>query len=374
MIVMNPHKPINVNEPQSEERRHFMLKDLLESRNVDWSWINKTFKNSPAAFEEILFRIHYKRKKLLPGESVSRILLFLSTGYLSTNDIRYFNEFLWFYKENDHEKDLMDGCMERFNASLDEKGCHHLPESLMQYRVDTSGRDLDKIAFSNNTSLKVCLIGFPPFFGPVIKQLKKDGHQVEQFFLPYHPSKLINRLLKFRLPVKLLSVLKGNFYSYKTLDYDYKDERIGKELKKGKFDIGFHKLNFIIKENIFDSFRLGLLNDHWGYLPLLRGKSTIAYSLLLDVPVVSTIHFINQGIDSGPIVGYQYAQYSNAGSADDVRNSLKKQMPARVVTAIEYAGSSEFTARENTKEAGVTFYEMHPWLDDHIKSRILKKK
>jgi len=374
MIVMNPHKPINANEPQSDELRHFLLKDLLESRNVDWSWINKTFKNSPASFADILFRIHYKRKKLLPGESVSRILLFLSTGYLSTNDVRYFNEFLWFYKENDHEKDLMDGCMERFNANLDEKGRHHLPENLLQYPVNTAERDLDKIPFSNNnTPMRICLIGFPPFFPSIIKELRKEGHQVEQFFLPYHPNKHINRLLKIKIFVKLISMLKGNFFSYKTLDYDHKDEQIGKELKKGNFDIGFHKLNFIIRENIFNSFRLGLLNDHWGYLPLLRGKSTIAYSLLLDVPVISTIHFINQGIDSGPIVGYQHAEYTNAGSADEVRTVLRKKMPERVVAAIKYAGDNSFAAKENTKDAGITFYEIHPWLSDHINTRILKK-
>lgn len=163
------------------------------------------------------------------------------------------------------------------------------------------------------------------FFASIIKELRKEGHQVEQFFLPYHPNKQISRLLKIKIFVKLISILKGNFYPYKTLDYDHKDEQIGKELKKGNFDIGFHKLNFIIRENIFGSFRLGLLNDHWGYLPLLRGKSTIAYSLLLDVPVISTVHFINQGIDSGPIVGYQHAEYTNAGSADDVRSVLRKK-------------------------------------------------
>ncbi|HRI25355.1 MAG TPA: formyltransferase family protein [Ferruginibacter sp.] len=374
MLAMDTHKSINKNEPQAEVLRPFLLKDLLESRNIDWTWINKTFRNSPAAFEEVLFRIHYKRKKLLPGESVSRILLFLSTGYLSTNDIRYFNEFLWFYKETEHEKEMMDGCMERFHASLDEKGCHHLPESLVQYPVNTAGRDLDSITVINNSPLKVCLIGFPPFFGPVIKQLKKEGHQVHQYFIPYHPNRYINRLLKFKLPVKLLSMLKGNFYTYKTLNYDPRDEQIGKELKKEKFDIGFHKLNLIIRENIFGSFRLGLLNDHWGYLPLMRGKSTIAYSLLLDVPVISTIHFINEGIDSGPIVGYQMAQYSNAASADDVRGILKKKMPQRVVAAIKFAGSNNFTSKENNKEAGATFYEMHPWLNEHINSRILKKK
>lgn len=373
MIGMNPHKPIKVNEPQSDESRHFLLKDLLESRNIDWSWINKMFKNSPGCFEEILFRIHYKRKKLLPGESVSRILLFLSTGYLSTNDVRYFNEFLWFYKENDHEKDLMNGCMERFNASLDENGCHHLPANLVKYPFDTAGRDLDKTELITNTPLRICLIGFPPFFASIIKELRREGHQVEQYFLPYHPNKYINSLLKIKLLVKLASMLKGNFYSYKTLNYDHKDEQIGKELKKGNFDIGFHKLNFIIRENIFGSFRLGLLNDHWGYLPLLRGKSTIAYSLLMDVPVISTIHFINQGIDSGPIVGYQYAECNNAGSAEDVRKILKKKMPERVVAAIKYAGSNAFAAKENIKNAGITFYEMHPWLNEHITAHIFKK-
>ena len=49
-------------------------------------------------------------------------------------------------------------------------------------------------------------------------------------------------------------------------------------------------------------------------------------------------------------------------------------MPERIVTAIKYAGSSEFTAWENKKEAGITFYEMHPWLNDHINTHILEKK
>ncbi len=372
MLVMNPHKPIQINEPQSEQWRPFQLKDLLESRNIDWSWINKTFKASPQHFEEILFRIHYKRNKLLPGESAARILLFLSTGYLSTNDIRYFNEFLWFYKEGEHNKEIGEGCMERFNANLNEKGCHCLPEILMQYPVDTAARDLDGLSVKGHVPLRVCLIGFPPFFGPIIKALKKEGHHVEQFFLPYHPNKKINSLLKLAFPVKLLSMLKGNFYSYKTLNYEHKDERIGKELRKGNFDIGFHKLNFIIRENIYGAFRMGLLNDHWGYLPFLRGKSTIAYSLLLDVPVTSTIHFVEQGIDSGAIVGYQGTGHTKASSPEDVRDVLRKKMPERVLAAIRYAGGENFTAKENRKEAGLTFYEIHPWLNEHICSRILR--
>ena len=66
MLVMDPHKTIPLNEALPEPQPNFQLADLLESRNVDWSWINKTLKSAPAVFEELLFRVHFKRNKRLP--------------------------------------------------------------------------------------------------------------------------------------------------------------------------------------------------------------------------------------------------------------------------------------------------------------------
>jgi len=371
MQIMDPSKSINTNEFQSNGMNLFDIQELLEGENIDWGSIEKKLKTTPEQFEELLFKIHYKRKKSWPAEKRSIILNFLSIAYLSTDDVRYFNEFLWFYIENGIDKTLMDGCMERFNSNLDEKGYHRLPDKLNRYPIDIKSHDLrlanDKII----PSLRVCLIGFPPFFGTIIKRLKKDGHQVEQFFLPYHPNKYINRFLKLKLPVKILSLLAGNIYSYRTLNFDYKDERISNVLREGNFDIGFHKLNLIIKENIFGAFRKGLLNDHWGYLPLLRGKSTIAYSILLNIQVIPTIHFINKGIDSGPIAGYYPCDYSKAKSLKAIRNILRKKMPERIVAAIKLAGSTGFIPKENKKEEGITCYEIHPWLNEHITTRIL---
>jgi methionyl-tRNA formyltransferase len=206
----------------------------------------------------------------------------------------------------------------------------------------------------------------------MIKELRKEGHHVEQFFLPFHPNRHINRFLKFKIPVKILSLFAKNPFSYRTLNFDPTDERIGQILKEGNFDIGFHKLNFIIRDNIFGAFRLGLLNDHWGYLPLLRGKSTISYSVLLNIPVIPSIHFINKGIDSGPIAGYFPCDYSKARTVKQIRDILRKKMPQRAVAAIKYAAGS-LIPKENRKESGVTFYEIHPWLDEHIASRILKQ-
>ena len=370
---MDPYKTILANEIQPEGLNYFGIAALLEDETIDWDSIKKTFRTNPVQFEELLFKIHYKRNKTFTAEKRSKVLNFLSIGYLITNDVRYFNEFLWFYTENNIDKPLMEGCMEKFNSNLHEKGYHRLPDQLNHFTVDTKGYDLNQDDNKSEVPLRVCLIGFPPFFGNIIKRLKKDGHHIEQFFLPYHPNRRINIFLKLKIPVKILSILAGNNYAYRTLNFDHKDERIGQILREGNFDIGFHKLNIIIKNNIYGAFRKGLLNDHWGYLPLLRGKSTISYSVLLNIPVITTLHFIDQGIDSGPIAGYYPCDYSKAKSIRQIRSRIKRTLPERIVAAIKCAGSSGFIQKENKKEEGITCYEIHPWLNDHIASRILKQ-
>lgn len=371
MLVMDPYKSISRNQLQPEGPMPFGIKDLLEG-SVNWDLINAVFNTSAPDFEELLFRIHYKRKKTLSLEERMRILNFLFIGYSVTGDIRYFNEFLWFYVEAGATKSLMDGCMKKFRSNLDSNGCHSLTGKMKEYPVDINGYDLRQVVNKHEKKLKICLIGFPPFFGTIVKQLKKEGHHVEQFFLPHHPNRHISRLLKIKTAVKVLSFLTGNFSSYRTLNYDHKDDRIGMILREQEFDIGFHKLNFIIRQNIFNAFRIGLLNDHWGYLPMLRGKSTIAYSLLLNIPVIPTIHFIEKGIDTGPIAGYCPCDYNGAKNVKEVRNVLRKKMPERVIAAIEFAGSKNFVQKQNRKEAGITFYEIHPWLNNHITANILK--
>lgn len=48
--------------------------------------------------------------------------------------------------------------------------------------------------------------------------------------------------------------------------------------------------------------RLGVLNAHPGLLPWARGMNVLEHSLLRDVPLGATGHFIDAGIDTGPIL------------------------------------------------------------------------
>lgn len=58
----------------------------------------------------------------------------------------------------------------------------------------------------------------------------------------------------------------------------------------------------IIRQAVLDIPRLGTLNAHPGLLPELRGSASVAWAIYKDLPVGSTCHFIDRGIDTGPIL------------------------------------------------------------------------
>lgn len=47
---------------------------------------------------------------------------------------------------------------------------------------------------------------------------------------------------------------------------------------------------------------LGVVNVHPGYLPLVRGNNPYVWALLHDLPQGVSVHFIDEGIDTGPIL------------------------------------------------------------------------
>ena len=59
----------------------------------------------------------------------------------------------------------------------------------------------------------------------------------------------------------------------------------------------------ILKPNIFRLAPAGTLNSHPGLLPEVRGSASVAWSIYHDVPIGCSCHFIEEGIDVGPIVG-----------------------------------------------------------------------
>ena len=103
------------------------------------------------------------------------------------------------------------------------------------------------------------------------------------------------------------------------MNYHHQDQKIKELLLKENLDIGFFKLGFIVKDNIYDAFKIGLLHDHLAVLPFVRGRSSIEFSLLIGVPVGSTIHFIGRGIDTGAIVKVYTYDFQKGEDINSIR-------------------------------------------------------
>jgi folate-dependent phosphoribosylglycinamide formyltransferase PurN len=68
-------------------------------------------------------------------------------------------------------------------------------------------------------------------------------------------------------------------------------------------DLGVVFAAYRLKPSVFTIPRLGCLNLHLGLAPEFRGSSPAFYEMLEGVPTVGvTIHRINEGLDSGPLI------------------------------------------------------------------------
>jgi folate-dependent phosphoribosylglycinamide formyltransferase PurN len=79
----------------------------------------------------------------------------------------------------------------------------------------------------------------------------------------------------------------------------------------------------ILRKPLLDVPRQGVLNAHLGLLPEIRGMSTVEWSLLNRVPVGVTIHYMDAGIDTGPILmRSEFPDTAQCESLDDLRHRL----------------------------------------------------
>ena len=79
----------------------------------------------------------------------------------------------------------------------------------------------------------------------------------------------------------------------------------------------------ILRKPLLEVPRLGVLNVHLGLLPEARGMSSPEWSLLNRVPVGVTIHYVDAGIDTGPLLQRcEFPDVARCESVSDLRNRL----------------------------------------------------
>jgi folate-dependent phosphoribosylglycinamide formyltransferase PurN len=99
-----------------------------------------------------------------------------------------------------------------------------------------------------------------------------------------HPKKIANNL---NIPYVVVK------HDSKKLEYI---------LKKEKYDLGIILGSRIIKKQIINQFKIGILNMHPGILPKNRGLDTHKWAIINNVKQGVTCHLINEKVDLGKMI------------------------------------------------------------------------
>lgn len=151
------------------------------------------------------------------------------------------------------------------------------------------------------------------------------------------------------------------------------------QLKRWSPDIAIFTGGNIVREAALKQCGLGIVNAHLALLPEIRGMSSPEWSVLQGVPLGITIHFMDSGIDTGPILlRRESPKPHECDSFTDLRNRMIAaaiDWMAETLAALE-AGTISPTpqASKQTNERGddSQYFVMHDRLKALAKRRLAK--
>jgi methionyl-tRNA formyltransferase len=78
----------------------------------------------------------------------------------------------------------------------------------------------------------------------------------------------------------------------------------------------------VLKPDMIAAPRIGFINVHPGRLPQYRGNSCPEWAIYYGDPVVATAHFIDEGIDTGPVICERTFTIEDGWTYEDMRARL----------------------------------------------------
>jgi hypothetical protein len=126
----------------------------------------------------------------------------------------------------------------------------------------------------------------------------------------------------------------------------------------------------VVRQGVLAAPRLGTLNAHPGILPAMRGVDVVKWSLYLGRPVASTLHWVDEGIDTGDIIRTETVPIRENDSirAVEVR-AVDTSLRLLAWGAGRLASGDPLPGRKQGREDGKQYYLMPPWTAHGLKRR-----
>ena len=127
----------------------------------------------------------------------------------------------------------------------------------------------------------------------------------------------------------------------------------------------------ILKENILNAPKIGVLNCHPGLLPGFRGCTCVEWAIYLDEKIGNTVHLMSKNIDEGPVLIQESLLFEKSDQYHDVRTKVYRhsfELMARGVKKIIDNPLHDFKHAEYVKNG--RYFKV---IDDDRMNEVLNK-
>jgi methionyl-tRNA formyltransferase len=126
----------------------------------------------------------------------------------------------------------------------------------------------------------------------------------------------------------------------------------------------------IVPRAVLDVPSLGTVNAHYGLLPAFRGMNVTEWSVYCGAPVGVTVHLVDTGVDTGPILEQEEIAISAGETFTTLRRKHQDVAARLLVRAALALRDGTATPRAQEPEAGRQYYRMHPALRRAAEARL----
>lgn len=132
----------------------------------------------------------------------------------------------------------------------------------------------------------------------------------------------------------------------------------------------------LIKENILNIPRVGILNCHTGILPQFRGMDVVEWTAvegcIEDIGFGATLHLMDKGVDTGPILLKAKIDTGNFRNFENIRAKLEIRMVELMLEGVAGFRDGTLTPEPQKTEEGRQYYVMHPRMMSFARRCLLK--
>jgi len=155
---------------------------------------------------------------------------------------------------------------------------------------------------------------------------------------------------------------------------DHNHPRVESVLRTVAPDVLVFSGGGLIRENILSIPERGVLNCHAGVLPLYRGMDVVEWAVLESdgepPPVGLTTHFMEKGVDTGPILEVRNLSIRQGDTFAAMRTRLEPMMVELMMETLLRLASEDITARPQGLDEGKQYFVMHPRVKELAAARL----